>query len=544
MWRLFLLFLRENCLDKHRGGDQSHIVDRSGSGPDAYPGSFFPLLDLNLQIKPPGERKVHMKQPIQLTNAIPTIITSLSQSFVRHGFVLLALAGFALSLLALTPHSARAQSNVALGNNALASNTTGSFNVALGNNALRSNTEGNYNTATGFTALRFNTTGLYNTANGARALFTNTTGARNTASGYQALYSNTDGDNNTASGYQSLYSNTTGLYNTASGLQALYSNTTGSSNTASGYQALYSNTGFANTASGLQALYYNTTGYYNTASGYGALFSNKTGYSNTASGASALKSNMTGHQNTASGSQALVSNTSGYGNTAIGFEALFANTGSSNTALGDFAGYNLTTGTENIDIGNVGVAGESNTIRIGHGSVQLATYIAGITGRTASGGAAVFVDANGKLGTNTSSRRFKQDIADMAAASEALLSLRPVSFRYRPDLDPQGIPQYGLVAEEVEQVNPDLVARDEKGKAYTVRYEAVNAMLLNEFLKEHRKVKQLESKAQEQERKTQQQDVMIAKQQKQIETLTTGLQKVSGQLEVSKPAPQLVADNQ
>jgi len=156
---------------------------------------------------------------------------------------------------------------------------------------------------------------------------------------------------------------------------------------------------------------------------------------------------------------------------------------------------------------------------------------------------AVFVNSSGKLGTVTSSARFKQDIHSMDGASEAVLALQPVTFRYKQEIDPKGIPQFGLVAEQVEKVNPDLVARDAEGKAYSVRYEAVNAMLLNEFLKEHRKVQQLESKAQEQERKAQKQEAMIAKQQKQIEVLTATVEKVSDQMELSKPPSQTVANN-
>jgi len=175
------------------------------------------------------------------------------------------------------------------------------------------------------------------------------------------------------------------------------------------------------------------------------------------------------------------------------------------------------------------VAGESNTIRIGDESVQTATYIAGISGRTASGGAAVFVNSNGKLGTSTSSARFKEEIKPMGEASEAILALKPVTFRYKPEIDPKGIPQFGLVAEEVEKVNPDLVARDKEGKPYSVRYDQVNAMLLNEFLKEHRK--------------NEEQQATIARQQKQIEALAAGLQKVSAQLEVIRPAPQTALNN-
>ena len=266
----------------------------------------------------------------------------------------------------------------------------------------------------------------------------------------------------------------------------------------------------------------------NTAEGTQALFSNTTGNANTAIGVGTLYKNTTGTGNTATGMAALGSNTTGFSNTAIGTMALMMNTtGNYNVTLGVSAGESLSTGDNNIDIGhNVsGVAGESNTIRIGNKDI-IATYISGITGQTVVGGAAVFVDSSGKLGTMTASTRFSDQIKPMNKASEAILTLKPVTFRYKQEIDPKRIQQFGLIAEEVEKVDPDLVGRDDKGKVYSVRYDAVNAMLLNEFLKEHRTVKE--------------QGAMIARQQKQIEALTAGLQKVSAQLEASKPAPQVV----
>jgi predicted ribosome quality control (RQC) complex YloA/Tae2 family protein len=201
--------------------------------------------------------------------------------------------------------------------------------------------------------------------------------------------------------------------------------------------------------------------------------------------------------------------------------------------LGFAAGVNLTNGSNNIDIGNYGVVGEANTIRIGTLDTQTNAFVAGIYGVTVARGIGVIVDNNGQLGTTTSSARFKDNIKTMDKASEAILALQPVTFRYKKELDPDGIPQFGLVAEQVAKVNPDLVARDEEGKPYTVRYEAVNAMLLNEFLKEHRKVEQL----------TKDLESKLAEQQKQIERLTAGLQKVSAQLEANKPTPQVVAND-
>src|SRR5438552_3085145 len=227
--------------------------------------------------------------------------------------------------------------------------------------------------------------------------------------------------------------------------------------------------------------------------------------------------------NTAEGDGALSSVTTGFSNTANGVNALFCNTtGSSNIALGVSAGQNLTTGNNNIDIGNPGVAAEANTIRIGTVGTQTKTFIAGISGAGVTG-VAVKVNAAGQLGTAPSSERFKDAIKPMDKASEAVLALKPVTFHYKKELDPDGTPQFGLIAEEVAKVNPDLVARDDQGKIYTVRYDAVNAMLLNEFLKEHSKVEELK---------------------KQVERLTAGLQKVSNELELRKPAPQTVLNSQ
>jgi hypothetical protein len=359
-----------------------------------------------------------------------------------------------------------------------------------------------------------------------------TTGAYDSAFGYNALNSITSGYYNTASGAYALYGNTEGSSNTASGAFALWINTTGSSNTASGAYALATNTtGSNNTGSGVGALNHNTTGSNNLANGYQALYSNTTGNNNMATGTSALRSNTSGFYNMANGASAMLFNTTGNYNVAEGLNALYSNTiGNNNIAIGLGAGGDLTTGSYNIDIGNRGVAGESRTIRIGTKGTQTNTYVAGISGVAVAGGVGVIIDTNGHLGTFVSSARFKEEIKPMDKASEAILSLKPVTFRYKKELDPNGIAQFGLVPEEVEKVNPDLVARDEEGNAYTVRYEAVNAMLLNEFLKQHRKVEQL----------TKDFESKLAEQQKQIEALTAGLQKVSAQLALSKPAPQTV----
>jgi len=347
-----------------------------------------------------------------------------------------------------------------------------------------------------------------NTAEGTDALFSLTTGTENTALGFDALNSNTTGDSNTATGSIALESNTTGVRNTANGFAALNSNTTGERNTATGRAALVNN----------------TTGNNNLADGHDALFANTTGIRNTATGSFALFANTTANDNTAVGYFALFLNTTGDSNTANGYDALLNNTtGVGNVALGNFAGSNLTTGDNNIDIGNLGIAGEANTIRIGTVGTQTSTYIAGIMGKPSPMGMPVFINANGQLGSAPSSARFKDEIKPMDKASETILALKPVTFRYKKDLDPDRTPQFGLVAEDVAAVNPDLVVRDGDGKVYTVRYDAVNAMLLNEFLKARRQ---------------------IDAQQKQIDALTAGLQKVSAQLEVSKAAPQTVLNNQ
>jgi trimeric autotransporter adhesin len=332
---------------------------------------------------------------------------------------------------------------------------------------------------------------------------------------------------NTAEGQDALLDLTSGLYNTAVGLFSLRSNTTGGFNTAIGAGTLLFNTGEQNTATGAAALLSNTTGTSNTAMGEAALFSNTTGAFNTAVGAGVLITNTTGNANTALGLDALSSNTTANNNTAIGEDALNSNTtGSGNTVAGFNSGFAVTTANNVICIG-AGVAGAN---------VNDSCYIGSIFGQTSSAGTAVFIDSNNKLGTSTSSKRFKEEIKPMNNASEALFSLKPVSFRYKKEIDPASKSQFGLVAEEVEKVNPELVVRDKEGKPYSVRYDQVNAMLLNEFLKEHKAFV-------EEQRKVEEQGAMIARQQRQIEALSAGLQKVSAQLEVVRPSPKTAMKN-
>jgi hypothetical protein len=342
------------------------------------------------------------------------------------------------------------------------------------------------NTALGRLALMGVTSGIRNTASGSSALYSNTTGSRNTASGTDALRYNTTGSRNTASGTDALRYNTIGSYNTAFGAGALQY-TTGSysaHNTAIGALALRKDTtGRGNTASGSQALYSNTTGNSNTAVGAYALRNSNASW-NTANGYKALFSNTIGDRNTASGYRALVSNTSGYRNTAFGYGALAANTaGISNIGIGNSAGA-LTTGSNNIAIGNLGAAGENGTTRIGTAGTQTRAFIAGIRGVTTGVANAipVLIDSNGQLGTVSSSARFKEEIADMGELTERLLELRPVVFRYKPEVQRGERPlEYGLIAEEVADVFPELVVHDDEGKPFTVKYHLLASMLLNEL---------------------------------------------------------------
>ena len=416
--------------------------------------------------------------------------------------------------------------NTAIGEFALQALTAGSNNTAVGVDALFSNT-GEFNTAVGASALQNNTSADFNTAVGDVALLSNTTGSGNTAIGASALQNNTNGGNNTAVGSTALARNGfDGTGNTAVGAGALFSNISGGFNTAVGFNALSKNTSSTNTGLGEEALFNNTNGTGNTATGAAALFKNISGNNNSASGLEALFSNTTGSNNTANGLLALETNTAGHDNIAVGFQALKANTtGNNNIALGSNAGANLTSGSNDIDIGATGNAGEANTIRIGKQGTQKATFIAGISGVPVTG-STVVVNASGKLGVATSSARFKQAIKPIDKASEAILALKPVSFRYKSEIDPEGIPQFGLIAEEVEKVNPDLVGRDENGKVNTVRYEAVNAMLLNEFLKAHRDVQELKA--------------IVAEQRKQIETLAATVQTSRGLVRSCQPDPQIV----
>jgi trimeric autotransporter adhesin len=414
----------------------------------------------------------------------------------------------------------------------LVNRTTGVWNTGTGFEALNHLTGGNQNTATGVRALFSDTNGGFNTATGVLSLFSNTSGFFNSGTGAYSLAKNTIGSSNTANGYSALYFNTEGFLNTATGFAALYKNTTGSLNTANGYQALYSNaTGDGNTAIGSNALFHNTTAGGNTAIGLAALVSNTNGAGNTAIGAYSLNNNIGGGGNTATGSQALQNNTASL-NTAYGYQALSHNTsGSVNTALGFAAGSGVTTASGVIAIGTPGF------------NVNNSCFIGNIYGVMSGFGTAVNINSSGQLFTINSARRFKDDIKPMDRASEVLFALKPVTFRYKKEFDPTGIPQFGLVAEDVEKVNPDLVVRDADGKVRTVRYEQINAMLLNEFLKEHKKVEA-------QNRRIQEQEEIITELKKEMATVVARLkeqdskiQRVSDQIELGKAAPQMVVGN-
>jgi len=439
-------------------------------------------------------------------------------------------------------------SNSAFGGNALQNNTTGGRNSAFGLEALLSNTIGSDNAAFGSAALQLLTVGFSNIAIGALAGSTLATGNNNIYIGNTGVSSesntirigstqtatflagpimgNLTGNATTATSFTgSLAGEVTGTQSATVVSNAVAANAPtaivrrdGSGNFAAGTIMLAANLALPNTSGpgvgaitlaggpfvhdcclstmfglgtntfiGMRAGNFTSTGGHNTASGDQALGVNTTGDLNTASGSLTLFRNTTGTANTASGYSALVNNTTGGNNTALGVDALLNNTtGSSNIGIGNGAGSNATTGDNNIYIGsNTGVAGEGGTIRIG-AAVQTRTFIAGISGVTvATGdGVGVFVGSQGQLGTAPSSRRFKDDIADMAGESDLLMKLRPVAFYYKPELDETHTRQYGLVAEEVAQVSPDLVVFDKDGVPMTVRYHFVNAMLLNEVQKQ------------------------------------------------------------
>jgi trimeric autotransporter adhesin len=488
-------------------------LNGSESGGGLFPAGSSPLPDPQLRGNPAGkERNNRMNPSIQFTPTTQILLIAL----------LIARLTLSANAQGLNPppDGGYPVANTAEGQNALFSLGSGGYNTALGWSSLRSNTTGSFNTGVGAGTLLFNTSNQ-NTATGVGALLSNTTGFRNTATGAFALLSNLGAADNTATGNAALYANTTGSGNTATGNFALAANVTGGNNTAIGNGALGNN----------------LTGE-NTAVGAGALASNTTGTTNTAVGFAALTSVITASANTAIGHHALI-NSTGDGNTAIGVDALASNsTGQDNVAIGRSAGFSVN-GSQNIAIGSVGSSGDSNTTWIGNVYASVATT------------RAVYVDANDKIGTLSSSRRYKEDIKPMSDASEMLFALKPVTFRYNKKIDPSHALSFGLIAEAVAEVNSDLVTLDKQGKPETVRYEAVNAMLLNEFLKEHKKVETQNCKLENQQARIQQQEATIAQLKKEIETLVayvkqqdSKIQGVTDRIEMNQATPQLIASDQ
>src|SRR6266566_5111421 len=361
-------------------------------------------------------------------------------------------------------------------------------------------------------------------------------GGANNGEGIGVLVNRTTGIWNSGAGYQALNHLTAGNQNTATGLRSLFSDINGGYNTATGVSSLFSNTGgFFNVATGAYSLANNTTGVQNTAVGYAALFRNTLAEANCAFGEAALYHNVKAFVNNAFGVQALFNNLTGETNNAFGIQALDSNvSGTGNTAIGDSAGFDVT-GSGNVCIGE-GVFGETG--------VDDSTYIRNIntTAQPIVGGVdGVTVDlTTGKLGHGVSSRRYKEQIKPMDKASELLFALKPVTYRYKKEIDPKQTLDFGLIAEEVAKVSPELAIRDAKGQVSNVRYNAINAMLLNEFLKEHQQV--VEQQATIAELKS-----TVAQQQKGMDVLTaqlkeqaTQIQKVSAQIEMSRPVPKVV----
>ena len=476
-----------------------------------------------------------MKTVITSNSSLLTILRS------RSAIILIALAFMTFVLtqraqaVSPPPDGGYAGGNTAEGQAALLSLTTGTFNTAAGFLSLRALTEGKFNTALGAGTLLANTADQ-NTATGTAALLSNTIGSDNTANGAFALFSNTQGTENTADGFQALNNNSTGNGNVAIGVTALLSNTIGNGNVAIGLSALSSSIAAgsdspdgANVAIGPAALQ-NTNGTGtnngggNNAVGQDALRTNTIGFANNAFGVMALFNNTTAVENAAFGDQALLSTTTGGGNTAVGAFALLNNTtGVTNTAVGFNAGFGVTTA-DNVIVIGTNVAGQN---------IDHSCFIGEVFGQTSSNGAAVFINSEGRLGTATSSRRFKDGITPMDKRSESLFALKPVTFRYKKEIDPTSAPQFGLVAEDVEKVDSALVVHDKEGKPYSVRYDQVNAMLLNEFLKEHRKNEEQEKTIAELKSGMTAIAATVKEQASQI-------QKVSAQLEASEPAPQVV----
>jgi hypothetical protein len=337
------------------------------------------------------------------------------------------------------------------------------------------------------------------------------------------------GGNNTAEGTDALFNLTTGVWNSAFGFRALYRTASGSRNTALGYQALYNTSGP-----------FNVSGLDNVAIGANALFNNTTGSGNIAIGSFALNNNTTGSNNIEIGSRGLL-NFSTTGNVQIGDSFAsgpdFASVGRpavTDCRLGllyDGIHYASIYAETDVEVGEYLPSTCPNTPDLTTQTIHInakdAVYVRAVYGNPIAG-SPVTIDSNNQLGVAASSKRFKADIKLMDKVSEAILALKPVTFNYKDEIDPTRTAQFGLVAEDVEKVNPDLVVRDKEGKPYSVRYEAVNAMLLNEFLKEHGKVEELES--------------TVAKLAAYIKEQDSKMQRMSEQFETGKPAPRVVGN--
>ena len=423
------------------------------------------------------------------------------------------------------------------GCNALNFLTTGAGNTGVGWYSLFSAGTANFNTGVGAGTLVLNTADS-NTAVGAAALLLNTTGSLNTAVGTDALVFNDNGARNTAVGAFALFSNTGGMDrgsdNTATGYQALFSNigdvtNTGILNTATGSQALYSNTvARFNCGFGVQALFSNTIGEDNNAFGYQALFNSVNGFANSGFGKFALLSSVDGQQNSAFGNSALVNNVHGNQNTAIGVASGANIDGNGNVCIGAFV---------------PGEAGVNNTTYIRNVNTLVQPIAMGTDGVTVR-------LSDGRLGHGVSSRRYKRDIKPMDKASEALYALKPVTFRYNNKIDPTQTLDFGLIAEEVAEVNPELAVRDGEGKISNYRRDAINAMLLNEFLKAHRKMEQQEVTIAQLKTDGATQQAVISDLKKRLETVVVRLEeqgskieRVNDRLELHQPVTQLAVTN-
>jgi hypothetical protein len=495
-------------------------------------------------------------------------LTQLKQASLLFLIVLLGFGFLPAQAVVPPPDGGYPNFTTAEGTNALLNLTSGAGNTAVGWYSLFSAGAANNNTGVGAGALAL-TTSDDNTAVGLAAMFLNTVGHDNVAVGTAALLNNASGNWNNAIGAFALHDNINGFNNNALGQAALFRNIHGTDNTAIGDSALLNNdmTGTANgnfnTAVGSAALFSNTDGDSNTAVGYLALFQSVLSPNNCAFGRRALENNDSGGgglagANNAFGVEALRDNVDGDSNNAFGFRACAANfDGFNNSAFGDFALGNNDSGSNNTAIGvtaGSAISGNGNVCIgagvAGEGGANDSTYIRNIgTTPQPIGGAVLAVTVNSmtnRLGYDPSSRRYKEDIQPMDEASEALFSLKPVTYRFKKNVDPNQFLTYGLIAEDVAKVNPNLALRNANGEIESIRYESINAMLLNEFLKEHKAFV-------EEHRTVQEQGAAIALLQEQVEALSAGLQKVSAQLaaaspsdgglELSKPASQMVLNS-